>query len=29
VLQEGGYDVATLGDNARAFLLGLARDRQR
>ena len=24
VLQEGGYDVATLGDNARAFLLGLA-----
>jgi acetoin utilization deacetylase AcuC-like enzyme len=29
VLQEGGYDVATLGDNARAFLLGLAGDRQR
>ena len=24
VLQEGGYDVATLGDNARAWLLGLA-----
>ncbi len=24
VLQEGGYDVATLGVNARAFLLGLA-----
>ncbi|MET0910306.1 MAG: histone deacetylase family protein [Ilumatobacteraceae bacterium] len=24
VLQEGGYDVATLGDNARRFLLGLA-----
>jgi acetoin utilization deacetylase AcuC-like enzyme len=24
VLQEGGYDVATLGDNARRWLLGLA-----
>ena len=24
VLQEGGYDVATLGANARAWLLGLA-----
>ncbi len=24
VLQEGGYDVATLGLNAREFLLGLA-----
>ncbi len=24
VLQEGGYDVATLGDNARQWLLGLS-----
>jgi acetoin utilization deacetylase AcuC-like enzyme len=29
VLQEGGYDVATLGDNARAFLLGLAKRDER
>jgi acetoin utilization deacetylase AcuC-like enzyme len=24
VLQEGGYDVAALGDNVRAWLTGLA-----